>query len=86
MFDFILIALIDAFIYGVPLTLLSFFGVTLFRFIYAKSKNKKIPDTYSKREIKKRKITFFVVSIINGVFFSILIGITILFAMALANM
>lgn len=86
MFDFILIALIDAFIYIVPLALLSFFGISLFRFLYAKNKNKKVPDTYSKKEIKKRKITLIVVSIINGVFFSILIGIIILFTMALANM
>ncbi len=86
MIDFLFTLLIGALIFLVPLTLLSFFGVTLFRFIYAKCKNKKVPDTYSKREIKERKVSFIVVSIINGVFFSIIIGIIILFTMALANM
>ncbi len=86
MVDFLFILLIDALIFGVPLIFLSFLGISLFRFLYAKNKNKKTPDTYTKNEIKKRKITLIVVSVINGVFFSIVIGFIILFGMALANM
>lgn len=70
-----------AIFYGAPMFALTFFCVSVSLYVDAKKKNKLVPDTYSVREIKKRKIWLIVSSVIEGVFLTAFLGIIVLVAM-----
>ena len=72
--------------FAIPLFALGFFGVSLYRYLYAKKANRKNPDTFSAEEIKNRKLLLVVSSVIVGVLVAIVIGIVILLCMAIAYM
>ena len=48
--------IISALYYIIPAAALFFFGVSLFRYHYAKYKNKRTPGAYSPDRIRSRKI------------------------------
>ena len=72
--------------FGIPLLMLGFFGISLFRFVSAKRANKKAPGTFCADEIKKRKLIFIVSAVTAGVFAAFVIGIIVLLCMAIAYM
>lgn len=62
------------FFFLIPLLSVLFFGISLFLYVYAKKKNKRVPNTYSEKQIKRRKILLIVSSIITAVFLTIIIA------------
>ena len=56
----------EALYYIIPAAALIFFGISLFRYLYAKHKNKRTPGTYSEAQIKSRKVWLIVSSVIVG--------------------
>lgn len=73
-------------LYATPIIFLVLFGISLYRYISAKKKNKVAPDTFSNSEIQKRKIMLIVMSVIAGVITVIVIGFIALLYMAVAFM
>ncbi|MBQ4036491.1 MAG: hypothetical protein IJC84_00015 [Clostridia bacterium] len=78
MFGFFLILIITL----IPLL----WGLCLYRFVSAKKKNKKAPGTFSDDDIKSRKISMIILSVILGFFVLIVIGLIILLNLAVAYM
>lgn len=76
----------DLMFFGVPAVLLIFLGVSIFRYVTAKRKNAKAPDTYSSREMKARETLLIVSAVLTGFFLAILIGLIMLLTMAIAHM
>lgn len=72
--------------FGIPALALLFFGISLFRFCYAKYKNRHAPGTFSHEAIKARKIVFIVSAVIAGILAAVIIGFVILLFMAVAFM
>jgi len=70
----------------IPIAALVFFIVSLILYIIAKSKNKRIPGTYSPEQIKTRKICLIVSSIILGIFLVVVLSFIGLLMMAVAFM
>ena len=62
------VLLYDILFFGIPAVVFVGFVISLIRFVSARSKNKKMPGTYSDNEIKKRKIMLIILSVIIGVF------------------
>ncbi|MBQ1259324.1 MAG: hypothetical protein IIX97_04370 [Clostridia bacterium] len=71
---------------AIPIVLLALLGVSIYRYVYAKRKNKKVPDTFSTEEIRIRKLILIVVSAVFGVFAAIVIGFVALMFLAVAYM
>ena len=80
------ILLFDVFFLAIPIALIVLLGVSLYHYLYAKKQNKTKPGTFSDGEIKKRKITLIILSVIAGVFAAIVIGFIALMFMAVAFM
>lgn len=78
MFGFFLILIITL----IPLL----WGLCLYHFVSAKKKNKKAPGTFSDDDIKSRKISMIILSVIFGFFVLIVIGLIILLNLAVAYM
>ena len=72
--------------FGIPALALLFFGISLFRFCYAKYKNKHVPGTFSDEAVRTRKIVFIVSAVIAGILAAVIIGFVILLFMAVAFM
>ena len=72
--------------FAIPIVLLALLGVSIYRYVYAKRKNKKAPDTFSAKEIRIRKLILIVVSAVFGVFAAIVIGFVALMFLAVAYM
>ena len=72
--------------FGIPAAAVMFFAISLFRFCYAKYKNKKNPGSYSVGQIKTRKVLLIVSSVIAGLLAAIIIGFIILLMTAVAFM
>lgn len=76
----------DFLFFSIPMAAILFFGISLYRYCSAISKNKKIPGTFPPAEIKKRLILLIVSSVIMGVLLLIVIGFIALLFMAIAYM
>lgn len=72
--------------YGLPLLAILFFAFSLWRYIYAKRKNKNQPGWFSVAEMRKRKRLLLIASIIVGFFVIVVVGLTILLFTAVAFM
>lgn len=77
---------ISALYYIIPLFAVLFFGISLFRYLYAKHKNKRTPGTYSDTQIKSRKICLIVSSVIAGILAVVVLAFIGLLMMAVAFM
>lgn len=55
---------------GIPLAIILFFITSLGRYCVAKIRNKKNPESYSKKEVKKRLILLIVSFLMAAVFVS----------------
>ncbi len=76
----------DILFFAIPAILIILFGISLYRYVSAKKKNKKVPGTFSDEEMKKRKIVFIIFSIVSGVLAVVVIGFSVLLYMAVAFM
>ena len=80
------IILLNILFFGIPVILVALFGISLYRYSFAKKQNKRAPGTFLPKEIKKRKILLIVFSVVAGVIDTIFIGLIVLLSMAVANM
>ena len=78
--------IISALYYIIPAAALIFFGISLFRYCYAKHKNKRTPGTYSEEQMKSRKIFLIVSSVIAGILAVVVLAFIGLLMMAVAFM
>lgn len=72
--------------FAIPVALIALLGVSIYRFISAKNKNKHAPGTYSPAEIKKRKTWLIIAALILVVFVAVVIGSISLLSMAITFM
>ncbi|MCD8357111.1 MAG: hypothetical protein LUE11_11170 [Clostridia bacterium] len=72
--------------YGIPIAALLFFIISLYRYLYAKGKNKTEPNSFSAEEMEKRKSSLKLSSVIAGVLALVIIGLAVLLFMAIAYM
>ncbi len=76
----------ESIFYAIPVVLIVLFGISLYRYIYAKKQNKKAPGTFSPEEIKTRKIFLIVCSVIVVALLAVVIGFVVLLSRAVAYM
>lgn len=78
--------IISALYYIIPLFAVLFFSVSLFRYLYAKQKNKRTPGRYSDAQIKSRKVCLIVSSVVAGILAVVVLVFIGLLMMAVAFM
>ncbi len=76
----------DILFFAIPIVLLTFWGISIYRFVSAKKKNARDPETFSSSEMKTRKIVLIIASVLAGVILAIVIGFIALLFMAVAFM
>ena len=70
----------------VPILSFVLFGISLFRFLWAKRKNRQTPGAFSPQEMKTLKRWLIVTSIAAGIFGAVFFGFLGLMFMAVAFM
>lgn len=80
------ILLYDILFFAIPIAMILFFGISLYRYCSAVSQNKVNPGTFAPVEIKNRKTCLIVASVIAGVFAMVVLGFAALLFMAVAYM
>ncbi|NLE14225.1 MAG: hypothetical protein GX628_11185 [Clostridiales bacterium] len=78
--------IISALFLLIPAAAAAYFGVSLFRFLQARSKNKKQPGSYAERQLKERKIHLIVSSVIFGTLLTVVVSFWLLLLTAIAFM
>ena len=74
------------FFYGIPVVSVLFFGVILYRYCYAKYRNKRTAGSYGEDELKLRRNILILSAVILGVLLAAVIGFSLLLLMAVAFM
>ena len=72
--------------FAIPVSMVAFFGISLYRFVRAVSANKKNLGAFSADEIKKRRLLFIVSAVIAAVLVAVVVGFIALLFMAVAYM
>ncbi len=72
--------------FGMPLAIIAYFGISLYRYISARIKNKKANGSVAAQEIRSRKIHFVISSILMGALILLVAGIVVLLSMAITLM
>lgn len=72
--------------YGIPIGTLLFFIISLYRYFYAKRKNKREPGSFSPEEMQRRKSLLKVSGVMAGVMAAVVIGLAVLLVMSIAYM
>ena len=72
--------------FAIPVSMVAFSGISLYRFVRAVSANKKNPGAFSADEIKKRRLLFIVSAVIAAVLVAVVVGFIALLFMAVAYM
>ena len=78
--------IVEVLYYIIPAAALIFFGISLFRYLYAKRKNKRTPGTYTPEQMKSRKIFLIVSLVIAGILAVVVLAFIGLLMMAVAFM
>ena len=78
--------IISALYYIIPLFAVLFFCISLFRYLYAKRRNKRIPGTYTDTQMKSRKVWLIVSSVVAGILAVVVLAFIGLLMMAVAFM
>ena len=81
-----MIYLTQAFFWMVPTAALVGFLVSLFMYLYAKRKNKRVPGSYSERQMRNRGYILGVFSVIAGAMVVAILALVILLYTAVAFM
>lgn len=76
----------DILFFAIPAIILVLLGVSIYRYVSAKNKNKQAPGTFSPTEMKNRKMWLIIASVIVGVLAAVVIGFMALMFMAVAFM
>lgn len=72
--------------FAIPTISVVAFGVSLYRYLSAKKKNKLSPGTLSAEDMAKRKTALIVFAVIAGILVAMVVGIIILLFTAIAFM
>ena len=72
--------------FAIPLLLLALCGVSIYRYISAKKKNKHTPGAFSEAEIKKRRDILIIISVVTGLMLAAALGFMALFFISIAFM
>ncbi len=72
--------------YGIPLAAVIFATVSIYRYCFARKKNKELPGSFSAEEMKMRKILMIISCVIAGGLLLVVLGFMILLFMAVAFM
>ena len=72
--------------FAIPTIAVIAFGVSLYRYLSAKKKNKLLSGTVSTEEMAKRKTALIVFAVIAGILVAMVIGIIVLLYTAIAFM
>ncbi len=80
------ILIYDILFFTIPVVLLTFWGISIYRYVSARKKNSKDPETFSPSEMKTRKTILMIASVLAGAFLIIVIGFIILLFSAIAFM
>lgn len=80
------IILYDIFFFAIPMLIIAFFGVSIYRYLSARRKNRIAPGAVLPEEMKKRKIQLIASAIIAGALVIVVIGFIALLFMAVAFM
>ena len=72
--------------YIIPAAAVLLFGISLFRYCYAKHKNKRSPGTYTDAQMKSRKVWLIVSSVVAGILAVVVLAFIGLLMMAVAFM
>lgn len=72
--------------YGIPIALILFFVISLWRYCYARSENKREPGRFSAEEMIKRKSMLIVSAVIAGAAAVVVIALMLLLYTAVAFM
>ena len=72
--------------FAIPTISFVAFGVSLYRYLSAKKKNKLSPGTLSAEDMTKRKTSLIVFAIIAGILVAMVVGIIVLLFTAIAFM
>jgi len=78
--------IVEVLYYLIPASALIFFAVSLLCYLRAKSKNRRVPGTYSEKQMKTRRICLIISSVIAGIMAVVVIGFIGLLMMAVAFM
>lgn len=76
----------DILFFAIPAVILALFGVSLYRYIYAKRQNKKVPDSFTGEEINRREMYLVVFSVVAGILLLVVLGFIALLFTAVAFM
>ncbi len=80
------VLIFDILFFGVPAAMIVFFGISLFRYLAAASRNKTAPESFTLKQVKKRKTMLIVASVAAGVSVAVVLGFMALLWMAVAFM
>ena len=80
------IIIYDILFFAIPAIIIALLGVSIYRYLSAKRRNKLTPGTVSNEEVKKRKILLIVSAILAGTLAVVVIGFIALLFMAVAFM
>lgn len=90
MYDILLSIITYVFVYGIlfglPIAAEAFLVVSIIRFILAKVKNKRVPNTYTDKQIKTRLILLIVSAAIYLTLIAVFIGFILLLFSSIAYM
>lgn len=80
------VLLYDVLFFSIPVILIVFFAVSLYRYVSAKNRNKAVPGTFAEDEMKRRKILLIASAFAAGILAAVVIGFAALLFMAVAFM
>ena len=80
------VAMYDIIFFSIPTALILFFGISLYRYRYAKALNEQEPGSISPKELKTRKTLLIVSSVMAAVLAAVVIGFIALLFGAVAFM
>ena len=72
--------------YSIPVAVIVFFVISLICFLHAKKKNRNMPNTYTDAQLKVRRLSLIVSSVIAGVLVAVVLTFVCLVFMAIAFM
>lgn len=72
--------------FSIPILLFVLLGISIFRFVTAKIKNKRVPNTFLPNQIRARLIWLIVSAVAVGVMYMVAIGFIAVFFSAVAYM
>ena len=70
----------------IPLVMLVYVGISIYRYVSAKRKNREEPGSFTEEEMKKRRTVLIVSAVVTGVLVAVVVGFLAMLVMAIAYM